>query len=176
RARRGRLQRKNRCDAARRSVPEHAVRPALRCPPQDGGDRSAGCMSATIIKDTKYAGLDALIHRLAAGAERVMVGVPVGAKEDDGTAIALIAAVHEFGSPKKGIPERSFLRAGIRRAQPQLAAVNFDSLRKVVDNTMSIHQALDRLGLAASTAVKEEINRGDFTPLAEETIRRKGSD
>ena len=133
-------------------------------------------MSVRIIRDTHLAGLAALAHRFETMHERVMVGVPAGAKEEDGTPIALIAAVHEFGSPKAGIPERSFLRTGLKRARPLFATLNFDSLKKVANGLLSIHEALDRLGAAAAGAVKEEIVIGTFVPLRPATIARKGSD
>ena len=133
-------------------------------------------MSVRIIKDTHLSGMEALAQRLLAGRERVMVGVPAGAREEDGTSIALIAAVHEFGSETASIPERSFGRTGIKHGQQQFAAVNFDSLKKVVNGSMSMHGALERLGEAAAGAVKEEITHGDFKPLKPATIARKGSE
>jgi len=128
-----------------------------------------------VIKDTNLAGLAELARRFQTR-EEVHVGVPEGAKEADGTPIALVAAAHEFGVPSKNIPERSFMRTGLRRALPHLRVLNLDSLKKVAEGIYSIHMALDRLGLVASSAVKREIVTGTFAPLQPATIKRKGSD
>jgi hypothetical protein len=89
--------------------------------------------------------------------------------------LAMIAAVHEFGCPERNIPERSFLRAGIRRGTPKFNRLNVDSLRKVVRGEMTIATALDRLGVVAVGEVKREFVVGSFAPLKPETIKRKGS-
>jgi hypothetical protein len=143
-------------------------------------------------------GLKALMARMNSANRSVLVGVPAGVehtafkadvtfdngkkakvtvKHDagGGTSMATIAAVHEFGSPEQGIPERSFLRGGIRRAAPKLNAVNIDSLRKVLLGKMTIEQALEKLGVVAVGEVKREFVVGSFVPLKPETIKRKGS-
>lgn len=133
-------------------------------------------MSVRVVQDTNLAGLTALAKRLDTMGQRVMVGVPASAKEADGTPIALIAAVHEFGSPKLGIPERSFLRAGIQKNRQQFTRLNFTSLRRVANANLTIREALDLLGLYAASAVKREIVEGNFKPNAPATIKAKGSD
>lgn len=55
-----------------------------------------------VIRDTKGAGLDALMRRLGRGEHRVLVGVPAGAgNEENGTSLAQVAAVVEFGGTVK---------------------------------------------------------------------------
>ena len=46
------------------------------------------------------------------GPSSVKVGLPKNSNAyPDGTSVIMVATVHEFGSPAKGIQERSFLRA-----------------------------------------------------------------
>ena len=97
------------------------------------------------------------------------------AKFSKSVSLAMVAAVHEFGSPEQGIPERSFLRGGIRRAAPKLNAVNIDSLRKVLLGKMTIEQAIEKLGVVAAGEVKREFVVGTFAPNKPATIKRKGS-
>jgi hypothetical protein len=97
------------------------------------------------------------------------------AKFAGSVSLAMVAAVHEFGSPEQGIPERSFLRGGIRRATPKLNAVNIDSLRKVLLGKMTIEQAVEKLGVVAAGEVKREFVVGTFVPNKPATIARKGS-
>jgi hypothetical protein len=132
-------------------------------------------MGVRIIKDTRLAGLTALHRRFANDKRRVLVGVPAGKAEPDGTPLAMIAAVHEFGSPERGIPERSFLRAGIMNSLPQLIALNADHIKRIASGGFTAATALGRLGLAAAAAVQREITDGTFAPLAPSTIKRKGS-
>lgn len=89
--------------------------------------------------------------------------------------LAMIAAVHEFGSPEHNIPERSFLRGGIRRGTPKFHAVNVDSLKRVVNGEMTVDQAVNKLGVVAVGEVKREFTVGKFVPLKPATIKRKGS-
>ena len=108
----------------------------------------------------------------AAGAR---ASASAAAKSNDAIPLATIAAIHEFGSPDHNIPERSFLRAGIRRGMPKFRDVNFDSLRKVVLGKMPVEAAIERLGVVAVGEVKREFVVGRFKPLKPETIKRKGS-
>jgi hypothetical protein len=116
-------------------------------------------------------GLKSLIKRMNDANRRVLVGVPAGAKdEDDGTPVAMIAAVNEFGLPEHNIPERSFLRGGIRRGIPKFNRVNEDSLRKVVRGEMTVATAIEKLGVVATGEVKREFVAGNFQPLKPATI------
>ena len=45
--------------------------------------------------------------------KQVRAGFLEGATYPDGTPVALVAAVHEFGAPAKNIPARPFFRAAI---------------------------------------------------------------
>ena len=67
-----------------------------------------------ILKDIDFRAFDDLKRRIDAGKHTVRVGVPSGDAEADGTSVAMIAAVHEYGSPAHGIPERPFLRVAIQ--------------------------------------------------------------
>ena len=117
-------------------------------------------------------------HKVSRGKKRTFVAKASGEtsiQTDKSVSMATIAAVHEFGSPEQGIPERSFLRGGIRRAAPKLNAVNIDSLRKVLLGKMTIEQAIEKLGVVAAGEVKREFVVGTFAPNKPATIARKGS-
>lgn len=132
-----------------------------------------------VLEDTKGAGLRALEKRMSRMNMRVLVGVPAGPTEEDGTSLALVAAVNEFGTAPGTvpvIPERSFLRAGIREGMPEFERLNRRSVKAVVDGTMTEDRALDLLGVAAVGVVKRKIIDGPFAENAPSTKRRKGSD
>lgn len=106
--------------------------------------------------------------------EKLAETIATGGK-GEAISLAMIAATHEFGSPEQNIPERSFLRGGIRRGIPKFNKVNEDSLRKVVRGEMTCAGALDRLGVVAVGEVKREFVVGNFVPNKPATIKRKGS-
>lgn len=133
-------------------------------------------MSVTVIKDTKLSGLMALSQRLKKLNKRILVGVPAGKVEEDGTSTALVAAVNEFGSADGKIPERSFLRAGLRKNFYAITRLNVSSLREVAEGTMTAEVALARTGAVAAGGVQKYIPEGVFIPNAPSTVKKKGSD
>jgi hypothetical protein len=98
------------------------------------------------------------------------------AKADSGNIpLAMIAAVHEFGKPELGIPERSFLRGGIRSGIPKFHRLNAANLRAVVLGAKTVAESLEQLGVVAVGEVKREFVVGKFAPNKPATIARKGS-
>lgn len=131
-------------------------------------------MSVRIISDTRLSGLQTLSRRFARDHRRVLVGVPKGPAEADGTSIAMVAAANEFGVPGK-IPERSFLRAGILRNLDQLTQINAANIQKIARGGFTVLTALGRLGVFAAGAVQKEIVEGSFVPNAPSTVAKKKS-
>jgi hypothetical protein len=118
-------------------------------------------------------GLRALLERMQQENRSVLVGVPAGKEEADGTSLALVAATNEFGSPEQNIPERSFLRGGIHDGAAKLRAVNVDSCKKILLGGMTVVQAVNKLGVIAVGEVKRKIVQGPFEALAPSTIARR---
>jgi hypothetical protein len=132
-------------------------------------------VTTRILKDIDKAAIDRLKQRLIQDGRVVNVGVPEGKHEADGTPVAMIAAVHEFGSPSRGIPERPFLRVAVQRNRLTYIRLNRINLVKMLRGQMTADQALGQLGEMAKGDVQTEIRNGDFAPLKPATIRRKGS-
>jgi len=115
-----------------------------------------------IIKSPKraLAELDKINKRMS-GPDNVKVGLPKGSNAyPDGTSVIMVGAVHEFGSPTRGIPQRSFLRTTVnekRRSYKKL----FKSLsKKIVDGTITKEEALGTLGLQLQGDVQGKISDG----------------
>lgn len=132
-------------------------------------------MSVRIVTDTKLAGLETLSRRFARDARRVLVGVPKGVAEADGTSMAMVAAANEFGVPSRGIPERSFLRAGLLNHLPDLIRLNALNIQKIARGGFTVLTALRQLGTFAASQVQQEIVQGSFEPNAPSTVARKKS-
>lgn len=131
-------------------------------------------VTAKIVKDVDFKVFDELKRRLV-GERLVRVGFPQGKSEADGTPVAMIAAVHEFGSPERGIPERSFLRSGMRENGEKYVRLNKVNLVRILRGQLTVEQALGQLGEMAKGDVQQKIRSGDFAPLKPATVNRKGS-
>lgn len=131
-------------------------------------------VTARMLKDVDLKVFDDLKKRFI-GARVVKVGFPQGKTEADGTPTALIAAVHEFGSPERGIPERSFLRSSMRENSQKYVRLNKLNLISILRGNLTADQALGQLGEMAKGDVQVKIRSGDFTPLKQATMDRKGS-
>lgn len=110
------------------------------------------------------------------GPSNVLVGVPKGAGEyEDGTLIAVIAAVNEFGSADGRIPERAALRLGVEDALPQIKLLVKKMLPEVNAEQMEMEELLNLIGELAVGSIQEKISSGVGPANAPSTIKRKGS-
>lgn len=110
-----------------------------------------------------------------AGEHEVRVGVPDGKNEPGtGTPLSLVAAAHEFGVPGR-IPERPFLRPGLVSKKDELKTINEANFKQVVNEKMTVGDALVSVGVFAAASVQHFIRNGNFQPLDPRTIERKGS-
>jgi hypothetical protein len=132
-------------------------------------------VTSKLVKDIDMTVFDEMKRRMVGADKVVNVGVPEGQKETDGTPVAMIAAVHEYGSPAQGIPERPFLRVAIQKNRLKYVRLNRINLVKMLRGQMDVDQALGQLGEIAKGDVVTEIRSGNFTPLKDATIQRKGS-
>jgi hypothetical protein len=136
-------------------------------------------MSVAVIHDTKGAGVAALaerLKRLAAG--QVLVGVPAGKSEPDGTSMAEVAATVEFGhtAVHPDQPERPFLRAGLRAAETKLKPLSAGLAKGVAEERIGPAQALEMLGASAAGEVKLYMVGPNFEKNADATIAKKHSE
>lgn len=103
----------------------------------------------------------------------IQVGFQGDQKYEDGTSIAQVAAINEFGA--SDIPERPFMRQSFENHEGELQAV-CDAAQRLVSSGGSAEQALQQIGVIAKGLVQDEIVNGGFTPNAESTIKKKGSE
>lgn len=103
---------------------------------------------------------------------RAEVGV-VGeqASEDHGgITMAELAAVHEYGSPKNGIPERSFIRSTLESNASEYATLLRPLLRQLLDGKISVKKLLSIWGAKASSDIRARLLRG--APLSPALSKR----
>ena len=108
--------------------------------------------------------------------KEVAVGLPADSgNHPDGMSLVLLGAIHEFGAPKAGIPERSFLRVPLRSAQDELAKVFKQLMKQVAAGDITFDQALNQLGAKGASISQEAIAEGINPPNKPATVARKGS-
>ncbi|PND34535.1 hypothetical protein C1I89_10135 [Achromobacter pulmonis] len=124
-----------------------------------------------------FKGGQALARRLEEMAKKLgdggslRVGFLEGATYPDGTPVALVAAVNEFGRPDRNQPPRPFFRSMIAEKQKgwprALGAV-------AKNNDYDIDKALGQMGEGIKGQLQESIRELDSPALSPVTVARKG--
>lgn len=90
--------------------------------------------------------------------------------------LATLAMVHEFGSPKMNIPERSFLKIPLINNKADLNEFVKDGLKKFIKGEISEDDFLGLIGEKATDISLSAIESGQIKPeLKPNTIKRKKS-
>ncbi|MFY2034873.1 hypothetical protein ACOTDT_17155 [Achromobacter xylosoxidans] len=118
-------------------------------------------------------GGDALMRRLKEMADKVgdggtlRTGFLENATYPDGTPVAYVAAIQEFGSPEKGIPPRSFFRTMIAAKKKDWPRA-LGALAK--NNDYDIDKALGQMGEGIKGQLQESIREVDGPALSKVTL------
>lgn len=107
------------------------------------------------------------------------VGILQDIKYPDGTSVALVGAVQEFGSITNNTPMRSWLRMPLQEKRQQLLDVLTSSTVKKFFEAGEIIRVFKAIGVAAEVIIDEGFSTGGFgqwAPDKPKTIKRKGSD
>lgn len=113
------------------------------------------------------------IAKASTSARSVKIGFLAGATYPNGTSVAMIAAIQDFGAPSVGIPPRPFFRNMIAAKRPEWPAA-MGALLKA--NNYNAAKTLDQTGFAIAGQLRQSIQQTNAPPLAKSTIRRKGFD
>lgn len=106
----------------------------------------------------------------AAGTLRV--GFLENAKYPDGTSVAMVAAVNNFGAPSRGIPPRPFFSDMVAEKSDSWP----DAIGALLEAGHDPDTALALAGEGIAGQLRDSIVNGEYAPLAESTIERKGFD
>ncbi len=126
------------------------------------------------------------LNSAAAQESHVKVGIIAAEGGDapaaDGITMIELAAIHEFGSPAAGIPQRSFMRSTFNRndVRSEMGELTGKLVTKVIHG-MPLSRALGLVGAWGVDQIRQTIkNRQTQGPESQAnrpaTIRRKGSD
>jgi len=125
---------------------------------------------ATVKGGNKFsAALQELAGKLSSG-KSVKIGFFENATYPDGTPVAMIAAIQEFGAPRANIPPRPYFRnmiAAKKGEWPDAIA----SLLKANNNDAA--RTLELVGQAIAGQLRQSIINTNAPPLAPATVARK---
>lgn len=105
---------------------------------------------------------------------KLEVGFFESAKYPDGTPVAYVAAIQEFGYPEGNIPSRAFFRNAISQhgGWKDLAT---KAMNAVVEGRIELNQALNQMGLKMAADVKDSITDGSYEALKQSTLDARQS-
>lgn len=131
----------------------------------------------TLGGEKLQAALDKIASQLSRGGT-LRVGFLEDAKYPDGTSVAMVAAIQEFGAPSRKIPARPFFRPMIAEETPALAP-KLGALAKAMDYDGG--KMLKAIGQDMQAALKIKIQEVDSPALSPVTLmlrkmRRKNKD
>jgi len=131
-----------------------------------------------LLSMAKITGGDKLAARLSEIARGLSkpstleVGFLENASYPDGTPVALVAAVQEYGAPSRNIPPRPFFRTMIAEKSPEWP----DAIAGLLKTTdYDAEKTMMQVGEGIKGQLQQSIVETNSPPLAEATIERKGS-
>lgn len=107
------------------------------------------------------------------GGAQARVGWFPSAKYENGTPVALVAVVQEFGSPKKGIPPRPFMRTTAEAKRAEWQKDSHVLAKAVVNGQMPPEAVMQGLAQKAEGDVRRTISKVSTPPLSERTIEAR---
>lgn len=98
------------------------------------------------------------------------VGWFESAKYEDGTNVAYVATIHEYGAPAQGIPARPFMRPTAEAKQENWKQTARQGAQAVADGGKTSMDVMEALGALAAGDVRRTISQLTSPPLAPSTI------
>ena len=109
------------------------------------------------------------------------IGYFPSAKYPDGTSIASIASIQEFGAPSKNIPPRPFFRPTMDAQRAEWKQKMGQFAIRIMQGKMTVRSSFDAIGIVAAGQVRKTIATLMSPPLKKSTLlarqsrARKGS-
>jgi len=128
---------------------------------------------ATITGGTRLAGYLRDLSRKVSRGAALKVGFLEGATYEDGTPVAMIAAIQNWGAPSRGIPPRPFFTNMVRDKSDGWGP----ALGRIMEaNDFDAKRSLALMGEGIAGQLRQSIIDTNSPPLAQSTIDRKGFD
>ena len=98
------------------------------------------------------------------------VGIPAGLAYEDGTSVAYVAAIQEFGAPDVKIPPRPFFRPAIKSHSKEWADAMGQFIPTVSAGAATADDALQAIGVVAAADIQAEIASVSSPSLSPVTV------
>lgn len=126
---------------------------------------------AKVTGGRKFAAVLATIGNKLNSPGTLRVGFLEGATYPNGTSVAMVAAIQEFGAPRAGIPPRPYFRPMISAKSPGWPAAIAENLR---DTNYDVGETLGRVGEGVKGQLQESIINTNSPRLSPVTIMLRG--
>ena len=130
-------------------------------------------MATLVNKTSKLAERLAHIAKGVTDEPQVKVGFLSEATYPDGTSVAMVAAVNEFGAPSRGQPPRPFFRLMVAQHRHEWPSA-IGKVYKATD--FNAQKTLDQMGQLIKGELQQSIRDLTEPPLAPSTVARKQFD
>lgn len=101
------------------------------------------------------------------------VGFFESAKYPDGTPVAYVASIHEFGYSEGGIPPRPFMRTTANEQGQNWSEAFGKGAKAIARGTFTAHQVMDAVGQLAAGDIRKKISEIQQPPLQEATVKAR---
>jgi hypothetical protein len=98
------------------------------------------------------------------------VGFFETSKYEDGTPVAYVAVIQEFGAPEQGIPPRSFMRSTVEAKQGDWKEIARRGANAMLEGNATGETVLEAIGLKAAGDIRRTISQITTPALAPATV------
>ena len=131
-----------------------------------------------IIRTEHNGGLKGFLERFREiGKPKVYIGVPASKNgmHEGGINMATLLAIHVLGAPSRGIPQRDPLRPPLIANAQRYSDLLALGLKNALSDGTDPKLVYEKIGIVATNDVYDYFVTGNFKPLNQKTIDRKGS-
>jgi hypothetical protein len=101
---------------------------------------------------------------------RAKVGFFESAKYEDGTPVAYVATIQEFGAPSQSIPARPFMRHAIKENENAWSKIAESGAMAILKGNATTHDVMEGIGGKAAADIQVAITQVTAPALSSRTI------
>jgi hypothetical protein len=96
-------------------------------------------------------------------------------KYEDGTPVAYVATIQEYGYPAGNIPPRPFMRTTIAEKQQEWKKIAESGSKAILNGKATVGTVMEAIGLKAAGDIRKKISLITAPPLSPRTIEARRS-
>lgn len=126
------------------------------------------------MKVVRKGGTEKLKATLAeVSSKQIRTGIFPESVYPDGTPVAYILAIHEWGYPQGNIPARPVMRPTAEQKKSEWGRQIAGAVRGAIDGKVNVVQAFEALGARAAGDIARTISRVTSPPLKKSTLQAR---